>query len=171
MWYNLHIGGKKMTQHKEEQMNQALALFYFAYKTFTEKPDQIIKEYDIQRVHHRILFFIARFPGISINELLSLLEISKQALHGPLRQLLEKGLIESKEAEHDRRVKQLVLTKEGTELEKKLSDVQREQMGSIFTQFGEAYEENWLQVMTELANSRLGFDAWSSKRKEKSDQE
>ncbi|MGM2834404.1 MarR family transcriptional regulator, partial [Bacillus cereus group sp. Bce025] len=24
-----------MTQHKEEQMNEALALFYFAYKTFT----------------------------------------------------------------------------------------------------------------------------------------
>lgn len=121
-----------MTQHKEEQMNQALALFYFAYKTFTEKPDEIIKEYGIQRVHHRILFFIARFPGLSINELLSLLEISKQALHGPLRQLLEKGLIESKEAEHDRRVKQLVLTTEGAELERKLSDVQREQMSSIF---------------------------------------
>ncbi len=32
-----------MTQHKEEQMNEALALFYFAYKTFTEKPDEIIK--------------------------------------------------------------------------------------------------------------------------------
>lgn len=96
-----------MTQHKEEQMNEALALFYFAYKTFTEKPDEIIKEYGIQRVHHRILFFIARFPGLSVNELLSLLEISKQALHGPLRQLVEKGLIESNEATHDRRVKQL----------------------------------------------------------------
>ncbi|PEB51825.1 MarR family transcriptional regulator [Bacillus pseudomycoides] len=155
-----------MTQHKEEQMNQALALFYFAYKTFTEKPDEIIKEYGIQRVHHRILFFIARFPGLSINELLSLLEISKQALHGPLRQLLEKGLIESNEAEHDRRVKQLALTKEGAELEKKLSDVQREQMGSIFSKFGESCEENWHQVMNELANSRLGFDAWLSKREE-----
>lgn len=155
-----------MTQHKEEQMNQALALFYFAYKTFTAKPDEIIKEYGIQRVHHRILFFIARFPGLSINELLSLLEISKQALHGPLRQLLEKGLIESNEAEHDRRVRQLALTKEGAELEKKLSDVQREQMGSIFSKFGESCEENWHQVMNELANSRLGFDAWLSKREE-----
>ena len=159
-----------MTQHKEEQMNQALALFYFAYKTFTEKPDEIIKEYGIQRVHHRILFFIARFPELSINELLSLLEISKQALHGPLRQLLEKGLIESNEAEHDRRVKQLALTKEGAELERKLSDVQREQMGSIFSKFGETCEEHWHQVMTELANSRLGFDAWLSKREEPADQ-
>ncbi|MGF9767292.1 MarR family winged helix-turn-helix transcriptional regulator [Bacillus albus] len=153
-----------MTQHKEEQMNEALALFYFAYKTFTEKPDEIIKEYGIQRVHHRILFFIARFPGISVNELLSLLEISKQALHGPLRQLVEKGLIESNEATHDRRVKQLSLTEKGADLEKKLSDVQRQQMGAIFSKFGESCEENWHQVMNEMANSRSGFDAWISKR-------
>ncbi len=138
-----------------------LALFYFAYKTFTEKPDEIIKEYGIQRVHHRILFFIARFPGISVNELLSLLEISKQALHGPLRQLVEKGLIESNEATHDRRVNiQLSLTEEGTDLEKKLSDVQRQQMSAIFSKFGESCEENWHQVMNEMAHSRSGFDAW-----------
>ena len=33
---------------------------------------------------------------------------------------------------HDRRVKQLSLTEKGTDLEKKLSDVQRQQMGAIF---------------------------------------
>ena len=44
-------------------MNEALALFYFAYKTFTEKPDEIIKEYGIQRVHHRILFLSHVFQG------------------------------------------------------------------------------------------------------------
>ena len=120
-----------MTQHKEEQMNEALALFYFAYKTFTEKPDEIIKEYGIQRVHHRILFFIARFPRISVNELLSLLEISKQALHGPLRQLVEKGLM---------RVMKLcmmtcetvVFNRKRYRFREKLSDVQRQQMGAIF---------------------------------------
>lgn len=63
-------------------------------------------------------YFYRTFPGISVNELLSLLEISKQALHGPLRQLVEKGLIESNEAMHDRRVKQLSLTEKGTDLEK-----------------------------------------------------
>lgn len=45
---------------------------------------------------------------------------------------MEKGLIESNEAKHDRRVKQLSLTEKGTDLEKKLSDVQRQQMGAIF---------------------------------------
>lgn len=45
-----------------------------------------------------------------------------------------------------------------------MSDVQRQQMGTIFSKFGESCEENWHQVMNEMANSRSGFDAWMSKR-------
>ena len=45
-----------------------------------------------------------------------------------------------------------------------MSDVQRQQMGAIFSKFGESCEENWHQVMNEMANSRSGFDAWMSKR-------
>ncbi len=52
-----------MTQHKEEQMNEALALFYFAYKTFTEKPDEIIKEYGIQRYIIEFYFLSHAFQG------------------------------------------------------------------------------------------------------------
>ena len=76
---------------------------------------------------------------------------------------MEKGLIESNEATHDRR-ETVIFNRKGTELEKKLSDVQRQQMGTIFSKFGESCEENWHQVMNEMANSRSGFDAWMSKR-------
>ncbi|TKI73027.1 MarR family transcriptional regulator, partial [Bacillus wiedmannii] len=55
-------------------------------------------------------------------------------------------------------------TEIGVDLEKKLSDVQRQQMSAIFSKFGESCEENWHQVMNEMANSRSGFDAWISKR-------
>lgn len=82
----------------------------------------------------------------------------------------KRALIESNEATHDRRVKQLSLTEKGADLEKKLSDVQRQQMGAIFSKFGESCEENWHQVMNEMAHSRSGFDAWISKREVAIDQ-
>ncbi|MGA9175140.1 MAG: MarR family transcriptional regulator [Thermoactinomyces sp.] len=157
-----------MDKNQEEQLNQVLVMFYFAYKTFTEKPDEIIKEYGIQRLHHRIMFFVARFPGLSVNELLSLLEISKQALNNPLRQLIKKGLITTKSSDQDRRIKQLILTKEGEKLEKKLSQVQRGQMNKVFTDLGEEYQNAWLEVMTKLSNDRPGYRAWSDKQTDKS---
>lgn len=154
-----------MNTHNEEQLDEILTLFYFAYKTFTEEPDQILAKYGIQRMHHRIIFFVARFPGLSINELLTLLEISKQALHAPLRSLIEKGLITSKASKQDLRVKQLTLTKEGKELERELSRVQKNKMEEIFGELGEEHRSSWIKVMEKLASSRVGRNLWCTKKK------
>ena len=152
-----------MKEKTNEQMNEILAMFYFAYKTFTEEPDLMIEEYGIQRVHHRILFFISRFPGLSVNELLSLLEVSKQALHRPMKTLIEKNLVITSEAEHDRRVKQLNLTEEGTQLEEKLSNTQKQQLSSIFNELKPEQVEAWQTIMERLSVERDGFEAWKNK--------
>lgn len=141
---------------EEQKLNEVLMLFYFAYRTFTEKPDQMIERYGIQRVHHRILFFIARVPGITVNELFTVLEVSKQAMNMPLRQLYEKGFIEAEQAKFDKRYKQLFLTEKGHQLEQELSKVQREQMKEIFSSLGGDHQEAWTDVMEELSKMRPG---------------
>ncbi len=141
---------------EQQKLNEVLMLFYFAYRTFTEKPDQMIAKYGIQRVHHRILFFIARIPGITVNELFTVLEVSKQAVNVPLRQLYEKGFIESEQAKFDKRYKQLFLTEKGYRLEQGLSRVQKEQMKEIFSSLGGDHQKAWMDVMKELAEVRPG---------------
>ncbi|AKN30703.1 MarR family transcriptional regulator [Clostridium carboxidivorans P7] len=153
-----------MTVETEKKLDDIKALFYFAYKTFTEEPDHMLVKYGIQRMHHRILYFVARFPGISINELLTLLEISKQALNSPLRKLIEKGFITSVPSKQDLRVRQLTLTKEGKELEKKLSYVQSRVLKNIFNELGEDCLISWIKVMEKFAASRPGNDLWCSKK-------
>ncbi|MDO6657784.1 MarR family winged helix-turn-helix transcriptional regulator [Anaerobacillus sp. 1_MG-2023] len=158
-----------MEEKTNEQMNEVLAMFYFAYKTFTEEPDIMIEEYGIQRVHHRILFFIARFPGLSVNELLSLLEVSKQALHRPMKTLIEKELVTTSEAEHDRRVKQLFLTDKGEHLEEKLSNTQKQHLTSIFQELKPEQVDAWQTIMEKLSVERDGFEAWKNKLKNEPD--
>ncbi|MCQ2010418.1 MAG: MarR family winged helix-turn-helix transcriptional regulator [Sporolactobacillus sp.] len=140
-------------------------LFYFGYRTFTEKPDQIIEKYGIQRVHHRILYFIAQVPGITVNDLLSILEVSKQALNAPLRVLSEKNLITMVQADYDKRYKLLYLTEQGKQLESKLSHVQREQMKTIFNSLGPNYQEAWIDVMNALAKVRPGQQQFNAQFK------
>lgn len=153
-----------MTVETEKKLDDIKALFYFAYKTFTEEPDHMLVKYGIQRMHHRILYFVARFPGISINELLTLLEISKQALNSPLRKLIEKGFIASVPSKQDLRVRQLSLTKEGKDLEKKLSYVQSKVLKKIFNELGEECLISWIKVMEKFAESRPGNDLWCNKK-------
>jgi DNA-binding MarR family transcriptional regulator len=101
-------------------------------------------------VHHRILFFIARYPGLSMKELLGYLGVSKQALNTPLRQLLEMGLVESLTAADDKRKRLLGLTREGSKLELALHREQAKLLQRAFGEVGEQAVQGWLRVNVAL---------------------
>lgn len=147
-----------------KDLDDLLVLFYYGYKTFTGEPDRILEKYKIQRAHHRILFFINKFPGISVNKLLKLLDISKQALQTPLKQLIDMNFIESSKSKTDQRVKELRLTPLGTKLANELTNVQNEKMNAIFDSLGDEYKENWKSVMKKLASDINGYSIWEENK-------
>lgn len=148
-----------------KNLDDLLVLFYYGYKTFTGEPDKILEKYNIQRAHHRILFFINKFPGISVNRLLKLLDISKQALQAPLKQLIDMNFVESSKSQEDQRVKELRLTALGTELAKELTNIQNKKMNAIFDSLGNEYRENWTAVMERLASDIDGYSIWEENKK------
>lgn len=132
----------------------AMEAFFFGYQAFTSKPDEILARRGLSRVHHRILFFIAKYPGLSVKELLGYLGVTKQALNTPLRQLIELKLVESVAADDDKRKRLLGFTAEGAKLEHAL---RREQARLLQRAFGEAGEEavrGWLEVNQALCTAR-----------------
>ena len=134
-------------QKNRQPIVPPIELFYFAYRAFTARADQLLGERGLGRVHHRILYFVGRSPQIAINALLGTLGVSKQALNAPLRQLLEKQLVAVEIAEHDRRVKLLSLTEQGRALEAQLTGIQTQHLDAAFASAGSAATEGWLAVM------------------------
>lgn len=94
--------------------------FFFAYQVFIIRPDEILAHRDLGRVHHRILFFIARYPELNVKGPLVLFDVIKQALNILLRQLLGMDLIDSATADDDERRHPPGLTAESVRLEKVL---------------------------------------------------
>ena len=139
-------------QARETELNQALELFHFAFRAFTAKPDQLLEARGLQRVHHRILYFIGRNPEIRVSGLLGILGVSKQALHAPLRQLLAMKLIKDSPDAVDKRGKCLALTAEGAKLEAALSGAQRKLLSQVFEEAGDDSELAWRAVMGQLAD-------------------
>lgn len=124
----------------------ALEAFFFGYQAFTAKADEMLARRGLSRVHHRILFFIAKYPSLSMKELLGYLGVSKQALNTPLRQLLEMGLVQSLAAVDDKRKRLIGLTTEGAKLEKALRREQVKLLQRAFDDAGETAASGWLQV-------------------------
>lgn len=132
----------------------AMEAFFFGYQAFTAKPDEMLEKRGLSRVHHRILFFIAKYPGLNMTELLSYLAVSKQALNTPLRQLVEMNLVYSAAAPHDKRKRLLGFTPEGAKLEQALRREQARLLQRVFTEMGEEAVEGWLAVNRALARGR-----------------
>ena len=138
-------------QLKQEELLEAIELFYFSYRSFTAGPDQILQNQGLGRVHHRILYFVARNPHISINELLKILQVSKQALNQPLRKLIELELVLYQKSDNDRRIKQLFLSKKGRALEGKLTSTQLQHLEAAFFGGKNSSLKNWKEVMLQIS--------------------
>lgn len=138
---------------REAALRLAIEQFYFGYRAFTSPPDRILEQRGLGCVHHRILYFVGRNAHISVNALLSLLNVSKQALNAPLRQLIEMRLVAMGTATHDRRVRELALTPAGAKLEAQLTGTQMKQLKAVFEKTGESAETGWLQVMRILSEA------------------
>ncbi len=129
--------------------------FFFAYQAFTAKPDEMLARRGLSRVHHRILFFIARDPGLSVSQLLSYLGVTKQALNIPLRQLQEMQMVESIIASDDKRKRQLGLTAEGARLEQALRREQSRLLARVIEATGTPSLQGWMAINSALAGERL----------------
>lgn len=137
---------------------QAMEAFFFGYQAFTAKADEMLERRGLGRVHQRIVFFIARYPNLSVKELLAVLGVSKQALNMPLRQLMEMRLVDSLPSEADKRMRLLQLTEEGARLEQALRREQVKLLERVFAEAGEAAVNGWLAVNQALAGNPLSTD-------------
>jgi DNA-binding MarR family transcriptional regulator len=134
-----------------DELRSAIEVFYFAYRAFTTQPDRILERRGLGRLHHRILYFVARRPAIRINELLGILQVSKQALNQPLRQLVEMKLIAVEVPAEDRRVRKLSLSNEGRRLETQLTATQTRHLAAAFADAGGGAAAGWFSVMQQIA--------------------
>lgn len=142
-----------MVNDRNDELNLALEAIHFGYRALIARPDERLAEISYSRVHHRVLYFIARNEGCSVNQLLALMGVSKQYLNRPLRQLTEDAYVLVNVDERDKRVKRIKLSKAGAGLEFELSNDQRKRFERVFQEAGPQAEAGWRKVMSLLVAS------------------
>ena len=135
---------------REEDIRQGIELLYFAYRDFTAEPDAILAEFGFGRAHHRVIYFVGRNPRINVSELLAILKITKQSLSRVLGQLVREGFIEQREGTRDRRQRLLELTDKGVELERRLSESQRQRFANAYRDAGAGAVQGFRDVLMNM---------------------
>nr|WP_249116825.1 MarR family transcriptional regulator [Ciceribacter sp. L1K23] len=97
---------------------------FFAYRDFISDPDAILSKIGFGRAHHRVVYFVSRRPGMTVADLLAILQITKQSLARVLKELIDSGYIRQMAGPADRRQRRLYPTLAGRELALALSEPQ-----------------------------------------------
>lgn len=114
-----------------------MELLYFGNSHLTRAIDRGLAARGLGRAHHRALYFIARQPDISVSQLLGLLSITKQSLGRVLTEMVERGLVETRAGERDRRQRLLRLTEAGRALENELFEALRARLAAAYASAGQ----------------------------------
>ena len=132
---------------REDELRQGIELLFFAYRDFTAEPDAMLARYGFGRAHHRVIYFVGRRPQMTVSDLLAVLRITKQSLSRVLGQLVRQGFIQQKAGSRDRRQRLLELTPKGVELERQLSENQRQRIARAYREAGASAVEGFRRVM------------------------
>ena len=138
---------------REEDLRKGMELLFCAYRDFIAEPDAILADYKFGRAHHRVIHFVGGNPGITVSELLSILKITKQSLSRVLSQLVREGFITQTAGTVDRRQRLLELTQAGIELERQLSQSQRDRIARAYLEAGVEAVEGYRKVLLGMINT------------------
>nr|WP_294812566.1 helix-turn-helix domain-containing protein [uncultured Sphingomonas sp.] len=122
---------------REPEIRRGIELLYFGYANLTRSIDAGLAKQGLGRAHHRALYFIARQPDLTVSALLTILGITKQSLGRVLGELADRGMVETRTGERDRRQRLLRLTPAGAALEAELFDALREKMSAAYSSAGQ----------------------------------
>ena len=143
----------------EKEIRKIIELMFFSYRDFTSGPDKVLEKISFGRAHHRIIYFVGKKGKITIKDLLSILQITKQSLSRVLNQLVnEKYILVS--SGDDKRTKNLSLTTKGKELENLLSEIQINKIRNVIKNAEQDDINGFKTILYEMIekNNKIKFD-------------
>ena len=147
---------------RESEIRRGTELLFFAYSRLTRAVHEKIGESALGLAHFRALYWVGRQPDISVSELLAILGVTKQSLGRVLTELDERGIMETRVGDRDRRQRLLRLTDKGRALDMEIFHAGRDIMATAYVQAGQQAVSGFWAVLEGLIpdSERARVHSW-----------
>ncbi|MDC3171614.1 MarR family transcriptional regulator [Pelagibacteraceae bacterium] len=147
---NLHKGSP-LLYLREDKLKETLNNFFLVYKTFENQilDNASVNGFGIADI--RCILIILLYPGITFNELLIKLSITKQSLNRVLKILLQKKMVIQKINTKDKRMKNLYLSDDSKKIINNLIGPTIKEISNAFQKSGSEAVNGFNQIFLNLA--------------------
>jgi DNA-binding MarR family transcriptional regulator len=134
---------------RDDKIKTSLNSFFTISRIFEKSILSQIENKDFGIADIKCLLLINLFPGITFNELMTNLDITKQSLNRVLKVLIEEEFIEQKTNKNDARKKNLFLTQEANTTLNRILKPAIDSLSQIFLKSG----SNSVHGLNQILNS------------------
>ena len=145
---------KELLYLKDDQIKDCIQLLLYAYRETFSDPKDILKKNSMGAAHHRTLHLIERNEGISVNELLIKLKITKQSLNRVLQDLKKIKIIKQLKDNNDSRRKLLYLDQTGKKFYNEIFQSQKKRIFNALKDSDSDSVIKFKQVLEKIINGK-----------------
>ena len=145
---------KELLYLKDDQIKDCIQLLLYAYRETFSDPKHILKKNSMGAAHHRTLHLIERNEGISVNELLIKLKITKQSLNRVLQDLKKMKIIKQLKDNNDSRRKLLYLDQTGKKFYNEIFQSQKKRIFNALKDSDSDSVVKFKQVLEKIINGK-----------------
>ncbi len=107
---------KELLYLKDDQLKEFIEKIFISYRETFSDAKKVLDNYSIGVAHHKVIHLLSLYDGITINELLKKLKVTKQSLNRVLKDLNKLNAIVFKKDEIDTRLKHVYLSEKGQKI-------------------------------------------------------
>ena len=145
---------KDLLYLKDEQIKDCIQLLFYAYRETFSDPKDILKKNSLGYAHYRTLYLIERNEGISVNELLLKLKVTKQSLNRVLRELKRLKIVKQIKDTQDARRKLLYLDRNGKEFYDEIFETQKKRIFNALKDSDSESVIHFKEVLKKIVNGK-----------------
>ena len=139
---------------KDDQIKDFIEQIFYAYRETFSDPKDILKKNSLGSAHHRALYLIERNEGISVNELLLKLKVTKQSLNRVLRELKRLKIVKQIKDTQDTRRKLLYLDQNGKEFYNEIFETQKKRIFNALKNSDSVSVIHFKEVLKKIVNGK-----------------
>ena len=145
---------KDLLYLKDDQIKDCIQLLLYAYRETFSDPSKILKKKSLGSAHFRTLHLVERNEGISVNELLLKLKVTKQSLNRVLRELKRLKIVKQIKDTQDTRRKLLYLDQNGKEFYDEIFETQKKRIFNALKDSDSESVIHFKEVLKKIVNGK-----------------
>ncbi len=145
---------KELLYLKDDQIKDCIQLLLYAYRETFSDPKDILKKNSLGAAHHRTMHLIERNEGISVNQLLLKLKITKQSLNRVLKDLKRLKIIKQYKDKEDSRRKLLYLDQQGKKFYNEVFETQKKRIFNALKNSDSESVLKFKEVLKKIINGK-----------------